>query len=145
MSSSRLRHGDLAAGGVHRRLVAGDLDAAHAVGEHAGAERLEDVAVARHRLDLVRGLDEEDVGALALDDSGERRDVLRRGPRRYEAEAVAQEAADGVGAHVDAVDVDLALAVGLELADEGARAGAAGGGEHELERRERHAAQRIQR
>ena len=134
-----LRDRDLAAGRVHDRLVAGDLDAAHAVGEHARAERLEHVAVARHRLDLVRGLDEEQVRALALDHGGEPRDVLRRGAGRHEAEAVAHEPADGVRAHVDAVDVDLALAVRLELADEGARAGAAGCSQDDLEWGQGHA------
>ena len=49
----RLGDGDLGAGGVHARLVAGDLDAGQAVGHDLCAERLEDVAMAGHRLDLV--------------------------------------------------------------------------------------------
>ena len=59
-------------------------------------------------------------------------------PARYGREPVAQEPADGVGPRVDTEDLDLALVVGLEHADQRGGARAAGRREDELEGRQRH-------
>jgi len=131
--------------GVHRPFVVAQVDGGGAGDEHARAEVFEHGARVRHRSHLGRRLDEEDVGALAGDDVGERPDVVVRRPGRHLDEPVAEEPAGGLGAHVRADDRDVALTVRPEHADERRGSGAAGGREDDGDGRQVDGGHRIQR
>ena len=113
--------------------------AAHGLGAGDEHGHRKPLAARREAGQVVRGLRQDDVDPLALDDLEQRVGVARVRARRHEVEGVAEATADRALRHVDADETHLAFAVVAQPSQERRRAGRARGADEDR----RHASTRT--